>query len=100
VGRGHGDGFGERAVPIHANDARVLADVAVARAALEAVTADDVALGGDEMTRSQSRHAVTDRLDLSSEFVPDHERRVDAALRPRAPAGDVVKGPLPPRRPP
>ena len=56
------------------------------------MTADDVALGGDEVTRSESGDAVTDRLDLAGKFVPDHEGRVDAALRPSVPVGDMEIG--------
>src|SRR3989449_9409937 len=46
VGGGHGDVLGERPVAIHADDAGVLADVAVPGTALEAVSAHDMALGG------------------------------------------------------
>src|SRR5256885_7821994 len=41
--------LGERAVAIHADDAGVLADVAVPGTALEAVSAHDMALGGHQL---------------------------------------------------
>jgi len=97
IGRGHRDVLGEGAVAIDADDARVLADVTVAGAALETVTADDVAFGGDEVTRTEPRHAVTNRLDFSGEFVTDDDRRFDAPLCPRIPVGDVQVGPAHPR---
>src|SRR5439155_203349 len=55
VGDGHRDVLGERPVPVHADDAGVAADVPVAGAALEAVAAHDVSLGGDELSDLQVR---------------------------------------------
>ena len=92
IGRGHHDVLRKRPVAIDADDARVLADVAVAGAALEAVPADDVTLGGDEVARAESRDAVTDRLDLPGKFVAHDDRRLDAALGPWVPVGDVEVG--------
>src|SRR2546422_3511469 len=89
VGLGHHDVLRERTVAIDADDARVSADVAVAGAALQAVTADDMPLGGDELAGSELRHAVAARFDLSRELVADDDWRLDAALRPRVPVGDV-----------
>src|SRR6266566_622591 len=78
VGDGHRDVLGERPVPVHADDAGVAADVPVAGAALEAVAAHDVSLGGDELSDLQVRDLldpVTHGGDLARELVPhDHGR--------------------------
>src|SRR5207253_7855496 len=89
VGGGHGDVLGERAVAIHADDAGVLADVAVPGTALEAVSAHDMALGGHQLAWPKLGDAIARRHDLPGEFVTHHQRRLDAALRPRVPVGDV-----------
>src|SRR5881275_1388808 len=86
---GHRDVFGERPVQVHADDARVAADVAVSGAALHAVPAHDVTLGGDELPALELGDAVAHRDDLARELVTDHQRRLKAALRPRIPIGDV-----------
>ena len=49
VGLGHGDVVGEAAVAVHAQDDHVLAEVGVAGAALEALVADHVHLGGHQV---------------------------------------------------
>src|SRR5205807_3493321 len=92
VGGGHGDVLGERAVAVHADDAGVLADVAVAGAALETVSAHYMPLGGDELPGLELRHAAAHRHDLPGELVPDHQGWPEAAFRPRIPVGDVQVG--------
>src|SRR5207249_9872168 len=79
----------ERPVQVHADDARVAADVAVSGAALHAVPAHDVTLGGDELPALELGNAVAHRDDLARELVTDHQRRLKAALRPSIPIGDV-----------
>ena len=92
IRRRHHDVFGKRAVAVDADDARVLADMAVARAALEAMPADDVSFGGDELTDPQARDAIPEPLNLTGELVTHHDGRLDATLRPRIPIGDVEIG--------
>ena len=85
VGGGHDDEFREGPVPVDADDARVAADVAVARAALQAMPAHDVAFSGDELPYAQLRDTLAHRHDLPGEFVPHHDRRMDPALGPGIP---------------
>src|SRR5439155_2587237 len=82
VGCGHDDVLGERPVAVHADDAGVLADVAVAGAALQAVAAHDVTFGRHELAGLEARHAVADRHDLARELVPHDHGWTDAAFRP------------------
>ncbi len=49
IGLGNDDVFGEGAVGVDADDLHVLADVRFAGAALQALAAGDVHLGGDEV---------------------------------------------------
>src|SRR5207248_9140360 len=73
IGGGHGDVLRERAVAVHTDDAGVLADVAVAGAALETVSAHDMALGGDELPGPELRHPAAHRDDLAGELVSHHQ---------------------------
>src|SRR5207248_3201695 len=82
-------GFTSDAMTFAAPAARVAADVAVSGAALHAVPAYDVTLGGDELPALELGNAVAHRDDLARELVTDHQRRLKAALRPRVPIGDV-----------
>src|SRR5262249_39621308 len=79
----------EGAVPVDADDARVATDVAIAGAALEAMPAHDVPLSGDLLANAQPRDAVAQSLDLSGELVTDDEWRLEAALSPMIPIGDM-----------
>src|SRR5205807_5627094 len=85
VGGGHDDVLGEGAVPIHPDDPGVAADVAVAGAALEAVPAHDVSLGGHQLADFQLRDVVAHLHDFARELVAHHHRRLDPALRPGVP---------------
>ena len=53
VGSRHDDEIGERAVSIHPDDLGAPAEVAVAQAALQAVSADDMTFGGDEIAHRE-----------------------------------------------
>src|SRR5207245_8025131 len=92
VGGGHGDILGERPVAVHADDARVLADVAVAGATLQAVPAHDVPFGGHELTGLQLGDAVAHAHDLAGELVAHDHRRMEPPLGPRIPVRDVQVG--------
>ena len=99
VGSGHHDVLGERAVAIDADDSRVPANVAITGAALQAVPAHDVSLGGDQLADAQSRDPVAQTLDLAGELVTDDERRLETPLCPMIPIRDVQVGPADTRVP-
>ncbi len=74
VGGRHRDVVGEGAVAVHADDLGPLAEVAAAGAALEAVPADDVAFGGDQVAHGEEPGRVRLRAqldDLAGELVAD-----------------------------
>ena len=82
VRRRHAYEFGERAVLVQAVDPGADADVSVAGAALCALAADDVHLGGDVVTDGQTPfvralRAIADGLDESAELVAVDARRDD-----------------------
>src|SRR4029079_13523010 len=52
----------------------------------------DVALGGDEVSRSDVVHSRADLDDRAGELVPDRYRRLDPVRRPRIPVEDVEIG--------
>src|SRR5207245_11702998 len=92
VGGGHHDELGEGAVAVHSDDAGISANVAVAGAALQAVAAHDVALGGHQLTDLELGDTLAQGDDLPGELVPYHDRGVHAALRPGIPIGDGEAG--------
>src|SRR5208282_1083562 len=92
VGLGDDDVFGESAVGVHADDLHVLADVRFADAALQALAARYVHLGGDEVARLDARNFVTDCFDRAAKLVAGNERRMNAALRPLVPQVNVQVG--------
>ena len=96
VGGRHRDVFGEGAVAVDADDLSAVAEVGVAGAALEAVAADDVAFGGDQVAHGEEaagRRLRAELGDLASELVArsttgGRSRR----LRPAIPLPDVQVG--------
>src|SRR5439155_22195988 len=90
--RRYGDVAGERAVAVDAEDARALAHVRVAGAALEAHAAGDVALRGDVVADRDVPDELPALDDGAGELVAKRERRDDPALRPRVPPVDVQVG--------
>src|SRR5579859_1685977 len=86
------DVLSEGAVGINPDDLHELADVGLAGAALEAFSAGDVHLGGDEVTLFHGRDLAADGGHSSAKFVSGDERRMDAALRPCVPIVYVKVG--------
>src|SRR5271157_989701 len=89
---GNDDIFGEGAVGVHADDLHMLADVRFAGAALQALAAGHVHLGGNEIAFLDARYFVTDRFDRAAELVPGNQRRMNAALCPLVPLVNVQVG--------
>ena len=89
---GNDDVFGEGAVGVDADDLHVLADVRFAGAALQALAAGHVHLGGNEVAFLHAGDFVAERRHFSAEFVPGNERRMNAVLRPAVPVVDVQVG--------
>jgi hypothetical protein len=95
IGRGHRDELGERAVPVDADDLGALAQVGGAQAALQAVPADNVALGGDQVPdREQPRGLAfaAELDDLARELVADHDRGPKPVTGPAVPLPDMEVG--------
>ena len=95
VGGRHRDVVGEGAVAVHADDLGALAEVGVAQAALEAVAADDVSFGGDQVADGEQSGAgrLPAQLDdLAGELVADDDRRLEPAAGPAVPLPDVEIG--------
>src|SRR5271157_6108157 len=67
---GNDDVLGKSAVGVHADDLHMLADVRFAGAALQALAAGHVHLGGNEVAFLNTRHFVTDRFNRAAELVP------------------------------
>ena len=63
-----------------------------AGAALQALAAGDVHLGGNEVAFFYAGHFVAECDDLAAKFVSGDERRLDAALGPAVPLVDVEVG--------
>ena len=81
---GDDDVFGEGAIGIDADDFHVLADVSFAGAALQALAACHVHLGGNEIAFLDAGHFVAERNHFATEFVPRDQRRVDASCAQRS----------------
>src|SRR5437016_5699723 len=54
-----------------------------------ALTSEAMTFGGHQLAWPKLGDAIARRHDLPGEFVTHHQRRLDAALRPRVPVGDV-----------
>ena len=64
----------------------------LADAALQALAAGHVHLGGDEVAFLHGGDIFADGFDGAAEFVAGNERRMNAALRPLVPLIDVQVG--------
>ena len=89
---GNDDVFGERAVGVHPDDLHVLADVRLADAALQALAAGHVHLGGDEVAFLHAGDFVAHGFHRAAELVAGNQRRMNAALRPLVPLVNVQIG--------
>ena len=77
VGNRHGDEVRKGAVPVDSDDLRPAAEVGVAQPALEAVAADDVALGRYQVADGEQRRGCrfpAQLRDLAGELMPDDDR--------------------------
>ena len=92
VGLGNDDVFCERAVGVDADDLHMLADVRLAGAALQALAAGHVHLGGNEVAFLNAGDFFAEGFDLAAELVSGDERRMNAALRPLVPLINVQVG--------
>ena len=79
----------ERAGPVDADPARMRAEVAAAREAVAAASADDVPLAGDDLAGMEIVDVAADGLDAPDEFVARDHRDRDGLLRPGIPVVDV-----------
>ncbi len=84
--------LGERAVGVHANDFHVLADVGFAGAALQALAAGHVHLGGNEVAFLHAGDFIAERGHFAAELVPGNQRRMNPVLRPAVPVVNVQVG--------
>src|ERR1700694_5235032 len=85
VCRRHGYVFREAAVTVYADDLRVRTHVRVARSAEQAPSVDDVSFRRDTVAFLHISDETTHLHHVAGEFVPDHEGRLAASLRPRVP---------------
>src|SRR6185437_10196015 len=81
--------LGEAPGSVHAEDAHRLADVRLAAAALEAMAAVHVHVGGDILTGLEALDLAAHAFDVSAELMAERQRRVDAPLSPAVPFIDV-----------
>jgi hypothetical protein len=88
----HNDELREGSVAVHADPDAVGAQLTATGKAIPAFSAHDVALGPDDFSRIDRRHAFAQLNDLADEFVADDEGRFDGVLRPLVPALDVKVG--------
>src|SRR5271157_403979 len=86
---GNDDVLGEGAIRVHADDLHMLADVRFAGAALQALAAGHVHLGGNEVAFLDARHFVPDRFNRAAELVPGNQWRMNATLCPLVPLVNV-----------
>ena len=92
VGGGDADVVGECPIGIDAEDFDELADVRLAAAALQAVSAGDVHFGGDEVADLDAGDQFADGGDRARELMAGDVGRLDARLRPLVPVVDVQVG--------
>jgi hypothetical protein len=88
----HADVFGEGSGAVHADADGVFAKVAASGEAVAAATADDVALGADDLAGMEVVHVGADGDDLADELMPDDHRHRNGLLRPGVPFVDVQVG--------
>ena len=84
--------LGEGAIGIYADDLHVLADVSFAGAALQALAAGHVHLGGNEVAFLDAGDFIAECGHLAAELMPWNQRRMNAVLRPAIPVVDVQVG--------
>ena len=84
--------LGEGAVGVDADDLHVLADVRFAGAALQALAAGHVHLGGNEVAFLHAGDFIAERRHLAAELMPGNQRRMNAVLRPAVPVVNVQVG--------
>src|ERR1044071_2933141 len=89
---GDDDVFGEGAVGVDADNFDVLTDVSFAGAALQALAASHVHLGGNEVALLDAGDFVAKGRYLAAELVSWNQRRMDAILRPAVPVVNVQVG--------
>src|SRR5689334_4732203 len=89
---GDDDVFGEGAVGIHADNFDVLTDVSFAGAALQALAASHVHLGGNEVALLDAGDFVAKGRYLAAKLVSGNQRGMDAVLRPAVPVVNVQVG--------
>ncbi|MPM82110.1 hypothetical protein SDC9_129168 [bioreactor metagenome] len=89
VGRGNAQVLGKSAVPVDAHALCVLAPLRVARAAVAAYTANDVALARYTLAHLQLLDGRAEFGDLADILVPDSHRSFNGLLRPFVPVINV-----------
>ncbi len=89
VGHRHGDVVGERAGPIHAHALGVRAEMAAASETIAAAAAHHVSFAADDVAGVKVVDVRSGGDDFADEFVADHQRNRDRALRPGVPVVDV-----------
>src|SRR5215213_6141994 len=88
----HHDEIGEGAVPVHPDDLSPAAEVGIAQATLEAVAADDMTFGGDQITDRKQVVLLgfaAELGDAAGELVADHYRRLEPVACPTVPLPDM-----------
>jgi len=82
----------ERPVDVHAENARVLADVEVTAPAFVAMPADQVRLAGHAGPESRAVDALAPGDDLTADLVADHPWWMDPCRRPWVPVVEMDVG--------
>jgi hypothetical protein len=77
---------------IDADDFHVLADVGLAGAALQALAAGDVHLGGNEVAFFNAGHFIAESGDLAAKFMARNQRGMNPVLGPAVPVINVQIG--------
>src|ERR1022692_1743358 len=86
------DVLGEGAVGIDADDLHVLANVSFAGAALQALAARHVHLGGNKIAFLHAGHFIAERGHLAAKLVSGNQRRMNTALGPAIPVINMQVG--------
>src|SRR6185503_1294882 len=88
VGSRHDDEIGERTVPIHPDDLGPPAEMAVAQAALQTVSAYDMTFRGDEIAHREQivlRRFLAQLGDPAGKLMPNHHWRLEPVAGPAVP---------------